>query len=311
MAYLVDAQDLYYSGNWKKDEYNFEMQTLLASLATELDMASTKGCKSNNDRGQRLAQQVATNAILVDGKLYEGQFRANQGNVKGPAANVQRQLLTIQTMHHRANASVGGGKFGVKLGKIFSDNGLWGKIASMAKQSEYEAKPAWQKSPGRILATIFTLGYMASKFEKEDKLAREQEVKAVADKSMERAEAAVETRVAIDSENPENGSTAQLDSSVAPNLDGGARVETGVAIDSENPELNGSTAQLDSPTSVADWRTPVASHRDRASMPAADRGTTNTQSMKAQFQGARDAIKVETEREADLTASRGSTYGGG
>lgn len=281
MAYLVDAQDLYYSGNWKKSEYNFEMQTLLASLATELDMASTKGCKSNNDRGQRLAQQVATNAILVDGGLYEGQFRANQGNVKEPAANVQRQLLTIQTMHHRANASVGGGKFGVKLGKIFSDNGLWGKIASMAKQSKYEAKPAWQKSPGRILATICTFGFMASKFEKEDKLAREQEVKAVADTYTARAE---------------------------------AKVETEVAIDPENPELNGSTAQLDSPTSVVEvlpeWRTSAASHRDRASMSAADRGT-DTHGMKAKLDEVRAATIETDELEDDLEARSSLTTTGG
>ena len=153
-AYLIDAQALYYSNTWSKDEHNFKLQTVMASLAMELDYASTKGCKSNNDRGQRLAQKIIGNALwtaLSPDGLYTGEFlnqRRTHGNGPSEVERLDRELTTIQALHHTANMGVSGGKFQIQNKANFADNGLWGKIAHLAKIKTMSPTPAFKKNRG-------------------------------------------------------------------------------------------------------------------------------------------------------------------
>ena len=112
LAYLIDSQELYYEETWHNSENNFKLQTLMACLAEELDYANTKGCKSNNDRGQKLAEQVVGNVLYTknsDLGLYTGEFFSNRGE---ESVEVYKQgHMVIQALHHTANTGVSGGKF--------------------------------------------------------------------------------------------------------------------------------------------------------------------------------------------------------
>jgi hypothetical protein len=85
-----------------------------------------------------LAQKIVGNALWTktsaDG-LYTGEFlntKRHQKEVLSDVEQLDRQLTTIQGLHHTANTGVSGGKFKVdKAG--FADNGLLGKVASFAK----------------------------------------------------------------------------------------------------------------------------------------------------------------------------------
>lgn len=161
-AYLVDAQSLYYSGDWAQDKHNFELQTLVASLATEVGHANTKSCKSNNDRGQRLAQKIAGTTILNDVNgtgLYDGEYFAPKStglNTRGE--QIDAQLMAIQTLHHTANTGVGGGKFAIRNKEGFADNGLLGKVASLAKLKGIGAEKPFYTKPWQLVATVLTAG---------------------------------------------------------------------------------------------------------------------------------------------------------
>ncbi|CDZ75815.1 hypothetical protein BN59_00074 [Legionella massiliensis] len=146
-AYLTHAQELYYKDTWYKDKNNFNLQALMASLAEELDYANTKGCKSNNDRGQRLAQKIVGNALwtkMSDSGLYTRQFldrkRTHREEVS-PIEALDRKLTTIQALHHTANTGVSGGKFEIDKA-YFADNGLYGKVANLAKVKDMQPKNA-------------------------------------------------------------------------------------------------------------------------------------------------------------------------
>lgn len=194
-AYMVDAQDLYYNKTWADDKQNFKLQTLLGSLATALGHANTKGCKSNNDRGQRLAQKIAGNLLFTEQSatgLYDGQYfapsaspistktsttdeasplleteEALQHTKEDTLRNeVNTELLTIQTLHHTANTGVGGGKFAIRNKHGFADNGLLGKVANLAKLPNVgQAKLFDKKNKLEITAGILTGGlYYLGKF---------------------------------------------------------------------------------------------------------------------------------------------------
>lgn len=168
-AYLIAAQALYYSNLWSKKEHNFKLQTMMASLASELDYASTKGCKSNNDRGQRFAQKVLGNALwtaLSPDGLYTGEFlnhRRTHGKAPSDVERLDRELTTIQALHHTANTGVSGGKFMIQDKANFADNGLWGNIASLAKIKSMSATPALKKhvrlklAVGLLAAIVFAI----------------------------------------------------------------------------------------------------------------------------------------------------------
>ncbi len=135
-AYLIDAQTLYYSGDWAKDEHNFELQTLVSCLGTELDHGNTKGCKSNNDRGQRLAQKITGTSLLTatsETGLHSGDYFKKTSEKDSLSQKIDRKLTTIQTLHHTANTGVGGGKFELNKKDGFTDNQLLGKPAKLAK----------------------------------------------------------------------------------------------------------------------------------------------------------------------------------
>lgn len=162
-AYLVHAQELYYGETWHSEKNNFKLQTLAATLAVELGYANTKGCKSNNDRGQRLAQKIAGNALwtkMSEDGLYTGDF-LNRARTHGlrphDIEKLDRELMTIQALHHTANTGVSGGKFKINK-KGFADNGLFGKIANLAKIKEMHYKNAITSHLKRKLAISAGLG---------------------------------------------------------------------------------------------------------------------------------------------------------
>lgn len=194
-AYLIDAQSLYYNKTWADDEQNFKLQTLLGSLATTLGHANTKGCKSNNDRGQRLAQKIAGNLLFTEQSatgLYDGQYFAPSASPISTKTSttdeaspllateealqhtkedslrdeVNTELLTIQTLHHTANTGVGGGKFAIRNKHGFADNGLLGKVANLAKLPNVgQPKLFDKKNKLEIGAAILTGGlYYLGKF---------------------------------------------------------------------------------------------------------------------------------------------------
>ena len=130
---MVEAQALYYSGDWVKAENNFNLQTLLGSLTTELGHGNTKGCKSNNDRGQRLVQKIAGNAFLTS-QSETGLFTGDYFKLStDKAKDIDKQSLVSQTMHHTASTSAGGGKFEMRDKANFTDNSLLGKVAKNVK----------------------------------------------------------------------------------------------------------------------------------------------------------------------------------
>lgn len=153
-AYLIQAQELYYEDTWHEANNNFKLQTVTALLAVELGLANTKGCKSNNDRGQRLAQKMIGNALwtaLSEDGLHTGEFldyRRTQGDEVHPIEALDRELTCIQALHHTANTGVSGGKFAIQDKQNFADNGLLGRIASFAKVKNMTPESAWTKNIG-------------------------------------------------------------------------------------------------------------------------------------------------------------------
>ena len=153
-AYLIQAQALYYEDTWHEAKNNFKLQTLTSLLAEELGFANTKGCKSNNDRGQRLAQKISGNVLwtaLSEDGLHTGEFldyRRTQGEDVHSIEILDRELTCIQALHHTANTGVSGGKFAIQDKQNFADNGLWGKIASFAKVKNMTPESAWTKNMG-------------------------------------------------------------------------------------------------------------------------------------------------------------------
>lgn len=176
-AYLIEAQHLYTSGAWAQDKHNFELQTLVSSLACELDHANTKGCKSNNDRGQRLTQKIAGNALVTsmsDTGLYDGAYfkekqvkrKLEDGEQLSNAEQIDMQLPTIQALHHAANTGVSGGKFELRNKQGFADNEMLGKPAKLAKLKGinkvpfYKNKKNWLKA-AKYLAVGGVVGVVA------------------------------------------------------------------------------------------------------------------------------------------------------
>lgn len=167
-AYLIQAQELYYENTWHHGKNNFKLQTLMASLAVELDYANTKGCKSNNDRGQRLAQKIVGNALwtaMSEDGLYTGEFldhRRTHDKKVSKVEQLDRELTTIQALHHTANTGVSGGKFEIQDKANFADNGLFGKIANLAKIKDMSPENAFTKNLGTKLKVGAGLGLLAA-----------------------------------------------------------------------------------------------------------------------------------------------------
>ncbi|AOW58991.1 Dot/Icm T4SS effector PI phosphatase SidF [Legionella pneumophila] len=167
-AYLMQAQELYYENTWHHGKNNFKLQTLMASLSCELDYANTKGCKSNNDRGQRLAQKIVGNALwtaMSEDGLFTGEFldhRRTHGKEVSKVEQLDRELTTIQALHHTANTGVSGGKFEIQDKANFADNGLFGKIANFAKVKEMGPENAFTKNMGTKIKAGLGLGLLAA-----------------------------------------------------------------------------------------------------------------------------------------------------
>lgn len=138
-AYLAESQALYYQDTWHKRKNKFKLQALVSCLGIELDYANTKGCKSNNDRGQRLAQKIIGNDLwtkTMDDGLFTGLFlnqkRTHCRDNVSVLEKFDRIFTTIQALFHTGNMGVSGGKFGIDK-ESFADNGLWGVIAKFAQ----------------------------------------------------------------------------------------------------------------------------------------------------------------------------------
>ena len=143
-AYLVEAKSLYHDGSWAKVKNTFKLQALTGALGTELGHGNTKGCKSNNDRGQRLAQKIASLSLAVSnnpGGLYDSDC------LNKPHESLNKPLTTIQMIAHRLNTGVGGGKFGLKSIFNFADNGMQGKMAKLAKLEDVTKKGLFGDKP--------------------------------------------------------------------------------------------------------------------------------------------------------------------
>lgn len=131
---LLHAFELQKNDLWLEPQNNYKLPTIICSLATILKHHSTKGCKSNNNRGQRLMQKIL--GFHLTAELYnDGKFDVGYLDKK-----YQAQLLAfdaahlkMQALHYQANLGVGGGKCKIVDTDNFSDNGLWAKIAKWSK----------------------------------------------------------------------------------------------------------------------------------------------------------------------------------
>lgn len=131
---LINAFDLQTNQNWAKPENNFKIQTLVSCLGHELGHVSTKGCKSNNNRGQRLMQKILGFWLSAQ-HYHDGCYDMSyfDGNHQQQLIPFDAAHLTIQAQHHQANLGVGGGKYKLQHADNFSDNGLWARVAKWAK----------------------------------------------------------------------------------------------------------------------------------------------------------------------------------
>lgn len=119
---------------WEQPEYNFRIQTLLCCLAEELDQSSTKGCKSNNNRGQRLIQKIlgfVLHAQFYNNGIYDMSYF--DGDKRSELLPFDQAHLKLQALHHQANLGTGGGKFKITKADPFSDNGMWSLAAKWTK----------------------------------------------------------------------------------------------------------------------------------------------------------------------------------
>jgi inhibitor of growth protein SidF len=140
---LQSIFELQQNNKWLEPENNFRIQSCIASLAQTLGLQSTKGCKSNNNRGQRLMEKI------LGFQLSATLFNAGKFDLAYFDGKYQQQLLPyenahllLQSEHFRANLGVGGGKCKIVASDHFSDNGLYGKIAKLSKI--YKMYPSYQ-----------------------------------------------------------------------------------------------------------------------------------------------------------------------
>lgn len=83
--------------------------------------------------------------------LFTGEFldhRRTHGKEVSKVEQLDRELTTIQALHHTANTGVSGGKFEIQDKANFADNGLFGKVANFAKVKEMGPENAFTKNMG-------------------------------------------------------------------------------------------------------------------------------------------------------------------
>lgn len=140
---LQSIFELQQDNKWLEPENNFRIQSCIASLAQTLGLQSTKGCKSNNNRGQRLMEKILgfqlSATLFNDGKFDLAYFDGKYQQQLLPYENAH---LLMQSEHFRANLGVGGGKCKIAASDHFSDNGLYSKIAKLSKI--YKMSPSYQ-----------------------------------------------------------------------------------------------------------------------------------------------------------------------
>ena len=134
LCLLSNIFNLQKDNNYIKPDNNFKLQTLICTLADELKLKSTKGCKSNNNRGQRLMQKIIGFKLAshqLNNGIYDMSFFDKK--YESDLLNFDKSHLAIQAEHHKANMGVGGGKYKLKKNDNFSDNGMWSLIAKWSK----------------------------------------------------------------------------------------------------------------------------------------------------------------------------------